>query len=597
MGDRDLAERHRRRCASCRARSSCARPGSRRWRGRRSTRSGTSWPATSPTASSRAPHGPPGTSPPPRGSSRRPPSGSKTSPTSSPTTTRPPSSSPGPPGKTEQAAELEAPALRFLTLAGERALGLDTAAALASFERALALTPAGHPERAAALARFGEAAFHAGRYGEAKEALEEAIAPFRAAGDLARRRPGDGHARHRAQPARRIRGGGSCPRRRWRCWSRCRPARSSSPRSPRSPRAEALQGRTEAGIGYAEQALALAEELGLPRPARALGYRGLARCRPRRSGAASTTSGRRSRSPPRPGRDARSPSCTTTSRSRSGRSKAPPQPWRCCGPGSPSRRPAGSPRSPTCSRPACSTRSSTTGEHEQALDPRRRARRRARGERERVRPHRGAERAGPDPDPARAGQPRSRTRSTGSKPPPARQGTLDYIVIGLGAAALARAALGQTRPRRRPARRDRRNPGSRENAELRRLPPRDGAHRPRARRPRARPAARRRRRTAHPLRTSTPSPPRPPRSPKPTATSRPPPTGTPTPPSAGRRSASSPSRRSPSSARAAASSRSAEPSEASPVLQQAREIFQQLQAAPALAETDALLQQATALSS
>ena len=44
-------------------------------------------------------------------------------------------------GNADQAAELEAPALRFLTLAGERALGLDTAAALASFERALALTP------------------------------------------------------------------------------------------------------------------------------------------------------------------------------------------------------------------------------------------------------------------------------------------------------------------------------------------------------------------------------------------------------------------------------------------------------------------------
>ena len=58
-------------------------------------------------------------------------------------------------GQTEQAAELEAPALRFLGLAGERALGLDTAAALASFERALTLTPAEHPERAAALARFG----------------------------------------------------------------------------------------------------------------------------------------------------------------------------------------------------------------------------------------------------------------------------------------------------------------------------------------------------------------------------------------------------------------------------------------------------------
>ncbi|HXY16775.1 MAG TPA: AAA family ATPase, partial [Gaiellaceae bacterium] len=44
-------------------------------------------------------------------------------------------------GQAEQAAELEAPALRFLGLAGERALGLDTTAALTSFQRALALTP------------------------------------------------------------------------------------------------------------------------------------------------------------------------------------------------------------------------------------------------------------------------------------------------------------------------------------------------------------------------------------------------------------------------------------------------------------------------
>ena len=87
-------------------------------------------------------------------------------------------------GQTEQAAELEAPALRFLGLAGERALGLDTTAALASFERALALTPAGHPERAAALARFGEAASHAGRFSEADEALEEAITAFQAAGEV-----------------------------------------------------------------------------------------------------------------------------------------------------------------------------------------------------------------------------------------------------------------------------------------------------------------------------------------------------------------------------------------------------------------------------
>ena len=43
-------------------------------------------------------------------------------------------------------------------------------------------------------------------------------------------------------------------------------------------RAEALQGRNEAGIDYAERALSLATQLGLPKPARTLGYRGWARC-------------------------------------------------------------------------------------------------------------------------------------------------------------------------------------------------------------------------------------------------------------------------------------------------------------------------------
>jgi class 3 adenylate cyclase len=88
-------------------------------------------------------------------------------------------------GQTEQAADLEAPALRFLTLAGDRALGLDTVAALGNFERAIALTPPDHPERPEALARFGEAAFQAGRYTEAAEALEEAIAALRSRGELA----------------------------------------------------------------------------------------------------------------------------------------------------------------------------------------------------------------------------------------------------------------------------------------------------------------------------------------------------------------------------------------------------------------------------
>ena len=179
-------------------------------------------------------------------------------------------------GQNIQAAELEAPALRFLSLAGERALGLDTAAAIASSERALALNPEGHPERAAALARFGEAAFHASRLAEAAEALEEAARLFREAGDR--------RAAARAMaPLKTLRLRLGDPR----GWEV--PAAAVALLEPLEPgpehvgaltelaAVEALQARNEAAIEYAQQALDLAQQLQLPRPARALGYRGLAR--------------------------------------------------------------------------------------------------------------------------------------------------------------------------------------------------------------------------------------------------------------------------------------------------------------------------------
>ena len=50
-----------------------------------------------------------------------------------------------PPGDTDQAEELAAPARRFLALAGERALGLDTVQAEARLARALELTPPEDP--------------------------------------------------------------------------------------------------------------------------------------------------------------------------------------------------------------------------------------------------------------------------------------------------------------------------------------------------------------------------------------------------------------------------------------------------------------------
>jgi class 3 adenylate cyclase/tetratricopeptide (TPR) repeat protein len=180
-------------------------------------------------------------------------------------------------GQTERAARLEAPALRFLMLAGDHALGLDTAAALGNFERTLALAPSGHPARPEALRRYGEAALQAGRFAEAAEALDEAIGSFRASGDLG--------AAVRAMLVRsRVMTKLGDPR----AWEL--PAQALALLEPFPPglelvgaltevaSVETFQGRFEAGVGYAERALDLAEELGLDLPARALGYRGLARC-------------------------------------------------------------------------------------------------------------------------------------------------------------------------------------------------------------------------------------------------------------------------------------------------------------------------------
>lgn len=179
-------------------------------------------------------------------------------------------------GQAERATSLEPKARQYLTLAGEKAMGLDAPAAFASFERALALAPDG-PDRAAALARFGEAALHAGHMAAAAAALEEAIASFRAGGDLeaAARAMGTlgsvlydmGDGRWVTLPAEAV------------------GLLEGIPPGPALVGALSELSRVTfyAGTGpaaalpHAERALALAAELGLPRPARALAFRGYER--------------------------------------------------------------------------------------------------------------------------------------------------------------------------------------------------------------------------------------------------------------------------------------------------------------------------------
>jgi class 3 adenylate cyclase/tetratricopeptide (TPR) repeat protein len=180
-------------------------------------------------------------------------------------------------GRTEAAAGSEAAARRFLLLAGERALGLDTGASLRAFERALTLTPLGHHDRPHALARFGEAAVQSGRLEEASAALEEAIAAFRARGEVL--------AAARAMGIL------------WRAWNGlddprvfdlARESVSLLEPLPQGPELlEALAnvaanhyfaGEPDEGLDVTDRAIAVAAELGLPRPARVLGIRGMLRC-------------------------------------------------------------------------------------------------------------------------------------------------------------------------------------------------------------------------------------------------------------------------------------------------------------------------------
>ena len=172
--------------------------------------------------------------------------------------------------------ELAAAAVRCLMLAGDRALGIDVAAAEGHYARALQLAGGGHPQRAELLARHGDALRQRGRLPEAARAYEQAIELFRARGDvisLARAMAGYGLVLHWLGDPR------------WRTLS-TEALVLVEPLGPSTDLVRALAeeagsrmlwGDCREAIEHADRALALAAELGLPEPALALGYRGAAR--------------------------------------------------------------------------------------------------------------------------------------------------------------------------------------------------------------------------------------------------------------------------------------------------------------------------------
>ena len=179
-------------------------------------------------------------------------------------------------GDADESRELEARAIHYLVLAGERALPLDVASAEAQLARALALAPSGHPERPSLLERWAQAAQQQGRHKEARAALEEALALYRqqeesiAVGRVLCElsnvlwRLGDPSTEEAIIEALAL--------------------LEAQPHGPELVAANAeLAGMRHVSSAFAEaivaaeRALALAAELGLPEPASALGFRGAAR--------------------------------------------------------------------------------------------------------------------------------------------------------------------------------------------------------------------------------------------------------------------------------------------------------------------------------
>jgi class 3 adenylate cyclase/tetratricopeptide (TPR) repeat protein len=176
----------------------------------------------------------------------------------------------------KQAEELEAQALHYLALAGERTLSLDLEQAERQLALALELAPAGHPERPALLEKWAQAVHEQGQLQEARLALEEALALNRGRSELVATgrvltrlslvlfrlgdRQGDAMIVEavellEAQP----------------------PGRELASAHAHLAGHHALTGHNREAVVAAERALALAAELGLPEPAFALHWRGLAR--------------------------------------------------------------------------------------------------------------------------------------------------------------------------------------------------------------------------------------------------------------------------------------------------------------------------------
>ena len=173
------------------------------------------------------------------------------------------------------AAELAPEARRYALLAGERALGLDVPKALRLLQRAVELARDDEASYPAALVAWAEAAHHAGDIPGAADALERAVTMFRERGDtteaaralsalsLAHHYQGDGRALSEAKEAVAL--------------LEAEPGPALIRALGQLAGTYVVASEFAEAVAAADRAIELAASLGLPTPARALGFRGSAR--------------------------------------------------------------------------------------------------------------------------------------------------------------------------------------------------------------------------------------------------------------------------------------------------------------------------------
>ena len=177
----------------------------------------------------------------------------------------------------EDTSDLETRAIRFLQLAGDRALGLDAARAEAHYARALQLAGPDHSQHPELLAKWADSSRQTGHASEATPALEQAVEGFLARGDrLAAARTlgtlssvfvmtGNSRQEDVARDAVRL-------------LEFDLPGPDLVAAYARMAGVRLVQGDTGGTIAWVDRAVSLAAELGVDVPARAIGFRGYARC-------------------------------------------------------------------------------------------------------------------------------------------------------------------------------------------------------------------------------------------------------------------------------------------------------------------------------